>query len=42
MMADRSDDINDLVRYEKIINSENYDAVLGSRFLKEFKVKIIL
>ena len=38
MMADRSDDINDLVRYEKIINSENYDAVLGSRFLKESKV----
>ncbi len=35
MMADRSDDINDLLRYEKIINSENYDAVLGSRFLRD-------
>jgi len=38
MMADQSDDINDLVKYNDIINSNNYDAVLGSRFLKESKV----
>ena len=38
MMADQSDDINDLVKYNDIINSSNYDAVLGSRFLKESKV----
>ncbi len=39
MMADRSDDINDLKNYVKIISSENLDAVLGSRFLKKSKVK---
>ena len=32
MMADKSDDINDLKKYYKIITSEKYDAVLGSRF----------
>ena len=34
MMADGSDDINDLINYNKLINSDNYDAILGSRFLK--------
>ena len=38
MMADQSDDINDLIKYNNIIKSENYDAVLGSRFLKESKI----
>ena len=34
MMADQSDDINDLIEYHKLIQSEEYDAILGSRFLK--------
>ena len=38
MMADMSDDINDLIRYHNIINSEGYDAILGSRFLENSKV----
>ena len=38
MMADQSDDINDLKKYYEIINNGNYDAVLGSRFLKQSKV----
>ncbi len=38
MMADQSDDINDLIKYNSLINTENYDAILGSRFLKESKV----
>ena len=38
MMADESDDINDLVEYNKIIEDENLDAVLGTRFSKESKV----
>lgn len=38
MMADQSDDINDLLNYNLIMNSENFDAVLGSRFLKNSKV----
>ena len=38
MMADQSDDINDLIKYNNLINSENYDAILGSRFLKNSKV----
>ena len=38
MMADLSDDINDLIKYNNLINSENYDAILGSRFLKNSKV----
>ena len=33
MMADQSDDINDLIKYNDILNSTNCDAVLGSRFL---------
>ena len=38
VMADQSDDINDLLKYNDIMNSDNYDAVFGSRFLKESKV----
>ena len=38
MMADQSDDINDLIRYNSLINEGNYDAILGSRFLKGSKV----
>ena len=38
MMADQSDDINDLINYNNLINKENYDAILGSRFLKKSKV----
>ena len=38
MMADRYDDINDLIKYHDIISSEGYDAILGSRFMKNSKV----
>ena len=38
MMADQSDDINDLINYNNLMSEENYDAILGSRFLKESKV----
>ena len=38
MMADQSDEINDLKKYYELIKSENLDAVLGSRFLKDSKV----
>ncbi len=38
MMADQSDDINDLIKYFDLIKTEKYDAVLGSRFMKESKV----
>ena len=38
MMADQSDSIDDLKRYNSMMNSENFDAVLGSRFLKESKI----
>ena len=34
MMADQSDDINDLIKYNSLINDGNYDAILGSRFLR--------
>ena len=37
MMADRSDDIQDLKNYYNLIISGNYDAILGSRFLKSSK-----
>ena len=33
MMADMSDDIEDLKKYNDLINKENLDAVLGSRFI---------
>ena len=38
MMADLSDDINALKRYNDLIEKKNLDAVLGSRFLKNSKV----
>ena len=38
MMADQSDDINDLIKYYENINEKSYDAILGSRFLKESRV----
>ena len=34
MMADQSDDINDLIKYNSLINEGDYDAILGSRFLR--------
>ena len=34
MMADLSDDINDLKKYYEMIQSENVDAIFGSRFIK--------
>jgi len=39
MMADLSDDINDLKKYNSLMDEKNLDAVLGSRFLKSSKVK---
>ena len=38
MMADQSDDIQDLIKYNDLMNSGDYDAVLGSRFMKNSKV----
>ena len=38
MMADQSDDFNDLINYNTLINQGDYDAILGSRFLKGSKV----
>ena len=38
MMADMSDDIEDLKKYNDLINRENLDAVLGSRFIKDSEV----
>ena len=39
MMADQSDDIEDLKKYHNLISSEQFDAIFGSRFLKESKIK---
>ena len=39
MMADMSDDINDLMKYNNLMDKKNLDAVLGSRFLKGSVVK---
>ena len=39
MMADQSDDIKDLIKYVEIISTENLDAVFGSRFLKNSKIR---
>ena len=38
MMADQSDDINDLIEYNNLMKSGQYDAILGSRFTKKSKV----
>ena len=32
MMADLSDDIEDLKKYNSLMNEKNLDAILGSRF----------
>ncbi len=37
-MCDNSDDLSDLMVYYKIINKNNLDAVLGSRFLKNSRI----
>ena len=37
-MCDNSDDLGDLMEYYKIINKNNLDAVLGSRFLKNSRI----
>jgi len=39
MMADLSDHIEDLIKYNDIIEKTNVDAVLGSRFIKGSKIK---
>ena len=39
MMADLSDDIKDLIKYNNIMNEKKVDAVLGSRFMKDSIVK---
>ena len=38
MMADFSDDINDLKKYYDLIKLKNIDAVFGSRFIKGSKI----
>jgi dolichol-phosphate mannosyltransferase len=37
-MADMSDNLNDVLRYYKLIVKEDLDAVLGSRFIKKSKI----
>ena len=39
MMADLSDDIEDLKKYYEIINESNYDAILGTRFSNDSKLE---
>ena len=39
MMADLSDDINDLIKYDSLMDKKNLDAVFGSRFIKDSIVK---
>ena len=38
MMADQSDDINDLIKYNSLMEENNYDAILGSRFIRGSRV----
>ena len=38
MMADLSDDPNDLIKYYDEISNNKLDAVFGSRFMKKSKV----
>ena len=48
MMADRSDSPEDLIKFYKVMQSENYDCIFGSRFIKGGKttnypkIKLIL
>tara|TARA_B100000989_G_scaffold108526_1_gene79573 strand:+ start:6132 stop:6851 length:720 start_codon:yes stop_codon:yes gene_type:complete len=37
-MCDSSDDVNDLIKYYSIINNNDLDAVLGSRFMPNSKI----
>ena len=39
MMADLSDDIDDLKKYNELMQQGNFDAILGSRFTRDSKVK---
>ena len=39
MMADLSDDIEDLKKYNVLMQQDNFDAILGSRFTRDSKVK---
>ena len=39
MMADLSDDLDNLIRYNKEMNEKKLDAIFGSRFLAESKVE---
>ena len=39
LMCDGSDDLNDLQKYYDVIHNENLDAVSGSRFLKNSKIR---
>jgi len=39
MMADMSDDLEDLIKYNEIMEKENLDAVLGSRFIKGSQIE---
>ena len=39
MMADLSDDIDDLRRYNVLMEQGNFDEILGSRFTRDSKVK---
>ena len=39
MMADLSDDIDDLKRYNVLMEQGKFDAILGSRFTRDSKVK---
>ena len=38
-MADLSDNINDLIKYYKIMKNKKLDAVFGSRFIKKNSIK---
>ena len=38
-MSDMSDDVNDIIKYYKMIKKNNKDAIFGSRFIKNSKVK---
>ncbi len=39
MMADLSDDIDDLIKYNELLEKKNLDAVMGSRFIKGSRVE---
>ena len=37
-MCDCSDDVNDVIKYYNLISKNNYDAILGSRFMQGSKI----